>query len=257
MLMTKKMSSLFWYPISSKEKIEKYQEKIRQLEWDAIKQYIPKKSTFLDVGCGAGYSLMKAYTEFECEVQGIDPEPGAHGVGRFTEGLWKERPIIQGSAEELPFPDESFDVVYSSHVLEHVHSEKKALEEMKRVLKPNGVLIIGTPTAVMSWVGVFSSWFFTTHISIYHFARSIGSKDMFSRLVRIIIPTSHSAPRAKYVIYDLFHYRITNWRKTVGSIFKIKQIITPGLYPYPDYIQWFPFFKFRRLSSSVFFISEK
>ena len=251
------LKSIFWYPISSKEQIELYQEGIRILEWDAIKQYIPKQASFLDVGCGAGYSMMKAYTELECKVQGIDPEPGAHGVGRYTDGLWKERPIIQGSAEYLPFPDASFDVVYSSHVLEHVNSEEYALQEMNRVLKPDGILIIGMPTSAMSLVALFSAWFFTTHISIYHFIRSIGSKEMFLRFIRIFIPTSHSAPRAKNITYDLFHYRISNWNKTVGSIFKIKRMITPGLYPYPDYIQWFPLIKKGRLSSSVFFICTK
>ena len=253
----KLINNLFWYPISTKTKVEAYQERIRDLEWNAIKPYLKKRVSFLDVGCGAGFSLMKAYTELDCEVQGIDPEPGAHGVGRFTEGLWKERPIIQGSAEDLPFADGSFDVVYSSHVLEHVNSEEHALQEMKRVLKPDGILIIGMPTSAMSFVALFSAWFFTTHISTYLFIRSIGCKDMFSRFIRIFVPTSHSSPRAKYIIYDLFHYRISNWKKKVGSIFKIKRMITPGLYPYPDYIQWFPLIKIGRLSSSVFFICTK
>jgi SAM-dependent methyltransferase len=246
------LSNLFWLPISSKTNIEICQEQIRHLEWNAVKHYIPKQATFLDVGCGAGYSLMKAYTELECEVQGIDPDLGVNCFGRFTQGLWKERPIIQVFAETLTFLDTSFDVVYSSYVLEDVNSVEHALQEMKRVLKPNRVLIIGTPTCAISWVGVFSSWFFTTHISIYHFVRSIGSKEMYTRFVRIFVPTSHSAPRAKYVIYDLFHFRISNWKKTVGSIFKIKGNIAPGLYPYSDYIQWFPLIKKGKFSSSVF-----
>lgn len=251
------LKSLFWYPISSKDKIEIYQERIRQMEWNAIKSFIPKSSTFLDVGCGAGYSLMKAYTEFDCHIQGIDPEPGAHGVGRYTEDLWKERPIIQGHAESLPFPNASFDVVYSSHVLEHVDSENTAIKEMKRVLKPNGVLILGVPTASMSLVALLSAWFFTTHISIYYFLRSIGHKDMLTRFTRIFLPCSHSFPRAKYILYDLVHYRITNWRKIVTSHLKVQKIITPGLYPYPDYIQWFPLIKKGNFSSSVFFICRK
>jgi ubiquinone/menaquinone biosynthesis C-methylase UbiE len=214
-------------------------------------------SSFLDVGCGAGYSLVKAHKEFGCMVQGVDPAPGEHGVGRFTEDLWKKRPIIQASAEELPFPDESFDVVYSSHVLEHVDSENKALEEMKRVLKPNGVLILGMPTASMSFVALFSTWFFTTHISIYHLIRSFLQKGSISKLIYVFIPKSHSSPRSKFIIYDLFHYRITNWKRIILNHFIIKNTITPGLYPYPDYIQWFPLIKLGRLSSSVFFICSK
>lgn len=257
MKIKKILSKLFWFPISSKTKIENYQERIRQLEWDAIKKYIPIGATFLDVGCGAGYSLMKASTEFNCTAHGIDPEPGAHGVGRFTNGLWKDRPIIKGEAEYLPFPDDSFDVVYSSHVLEHVTCEEKALLEMKRVLKPGGVLIIGMPTAAMSWVALFSVWFFTIHISIYHCILSIGKSDFKNRLRLIFLPTSHSFPRANSVIYDLIHYRKSNWRSIVGNQFNVKQEITPGLYPYPDYLQWFPLLKVGGVSSSVFFICGK
>jgi ubiquinone/menaquinone biosynthesis C-methylase UbiE len=255
--MKKKILKFFLLTVSSKKNIEIYQERIRLLEWDAIKAYIPSNSTFLDVGCGSGYSLMKAYTELECTVQGIDREPGAHGVGRFTTDLWKERPIIQGNAENLPFEDGSFDVVYSSHVLEHVDSEEIALKEMKRVLKPGGILIIGMPTAAMSCVALFSSWLFTSHISIFHCITSIGKKDFFSRLIRIFIPGSHSYPRAKFIFYDLNHYRISNWKTIVGKQFKIKKIITPGLYPYPDYLQWFPMINSKKISSSVFFICRK
>lgn len=250
------LKSIFLFPISSKSKIDFYQEQIRQLEWNAIMPHIPAGSSFLDVGCGAGYSLMKAYSELGCDVKGIDPAPGAHGVGRFTEGLWKERPIIQGSAEALPFEDGVFDVVYSSHVLEHVENETQAINEMKRVLKPGGILIIGMPTAAMSWVALFSSWFFTTHISLYHFIKSVGKKDMHTRFIQILVPRSHSYPRAKWMYYDVFHYRIIHWRKFIKSHFFISQIVTPGLYPYPDYIQWFPRMKIGKLSSSVFFICK-
>lgn len=250
-------SKIFWLPFSTKNKIEKYQERIRQLEWDAILQFIPRNAHFLDVGCGAGYSLMKAKNQLNCDIKGIDPEPGAHGVGRYTSEEWKSLPIIQGSAENLPYEDNSFDVVYSSHVLEHVTSEQQALDEMKRVLKPGGVLIIGMPTAAMSWVALLSAWLFTTHINIYHFIRSLGQKTAFKNFIRIFIPTSHSFPRAKYIGYDLTHYRITNWKKTVENTFDIEKIITPGLYPYPDYTQWFPLLRKGKFSSSVFFICKK
>jgi ubiquinone/menaquinone biosynthesis C-methylase UbiE len=250
------LSTIFWFPISSKNKVEKYQERIRKLEWDAIKHYIPKQANFLDVGCGAGYNLIKAYTELGCIVQGIDPAPGAHGVGRFTQDLWKDRPIIEGSAEMLPFQDGSFDVVYSSHVLEHVNSEQKALDEMKRVLKPGGVLIIGMPTAAMTMVGMITTWFFTTHINIYLFILSIGQKTAFNNFIRILVPTSHSFPRAKYIGYDLKHYSISNWKKIVAKSYVVEKVITPGLYPYPDYIQWFPLLRIGKLSSSVFFICK-
>lgn len=251
------LSYLFWSPISSKAQIEIHQERIRLLEWNAVKSFIPAGAHFLDVGCGAGYSLIKAHTDLGCQVQGIDPSPGVHGVGRYTEGLWKDRPILQGSAENLPFDDGVFDVVYSSHVLEHVDSEIQALEEMKRVLKPGGVLIVGMPTAAMSWVALFSVWLLTSHISIYFFLKSIGNNDVINRFISIFIPRSHSYPRANFIWYDLLHYRVSKWKSLVSKKFEIQKIIKPSFYPYPDYVQFFPIIKSKWISSSVFFICKK
>ena len=76
-----------------------------------------KNGNFLDVGCGAGYSLMRASTDLNCEVEGIDADPGSHGVGRFLKDMVKAVPIKQGFAENLPYENETFDVVYSSHYL--------------------------------------------------------------------------------------------------------------------------------------------
>jgi 2-polyprenyl-6-hydroxyphenyl methylase/3-demethylubiquinone-9 3-methyltransferase len=120
---------------SSKTKIEAYQQVIRDWEWDSISNYIKQNSKFLDVGCGAGYAMLKAQKDRNCIVGGIDPNPGAHGVGRFLKELVESPEIKQGFAENLPFENEIFDVVYSSHVLEHVNDEQKSLQEMKRVLK--------------------------------------------------------------------------------------------------------------------------
>ena len=45
----------------------------------------------------------------------------------------------------MPFKDEEFDFVYASHVLEHVQDDRKALSEVKRVLKPKGIAILPVP----------------------------------------------------------------------------------------------------------------
>ena len=115
------IGNIIYSTISSKEKVEKYQQIIRDEEWYAIKQYISLNSNFLDVGCGAGYAMQKAKEAFNCSCYGIDPDPGGHGVGRFVKDMVKEQKIVQGFAESLPYENQSFDIVYSSHVLEHVN----------------------------------------------------------------------------------------------------------------------------------------
>lgn len=250
---------LYYFASLSKEKTDFNQKIIRDVEWDAIKQNIPLNSKFLDVGCGAGYAMRKAQQEFNCDCHGIDPEPGAHGVGRFNENSKSGLNIVQGFSEQLPYSDQSFQVVYSSHVLEHVNDESKSLAEMKRVLTNDGKLIIGMPTADMAWVNLWTEVLFTTHQRVFNviFQFLPYIKTGKTSLVNAIIPCSHSTPRAKTIFYDLEHYKIENWKKTVEEYFKIDETILPAFYPYPQYWQLFKMKKNYKKSSSVFFICSK
>jgi SAM-dependent methyltransferase len=54
--------------------------------------------------------------------------------------------VIQIPPNVLPFPDATFDVIVSLDYLEHVHDDAAAMNEMRRVLKPGGLLLISTPT---------------------------------------------------------------------------------------------------------------
>ena len=243
--------------MSSKDKVEQYQQIIRDVEWEEIASHIPEKSKFLDVGCGAGYSLMRASQDLNCKVEGIDADPGSHGVGRFIKNMVDTVPIKQGFAENLPYENETFDVVYSSHVLEHVNDEAKSLSEMKRVLKKDGVLIIGMPTSNMATLNYISQSIFTTHVKIYELFRNLFTENPLYNFIKIFRINSHSYPRAKIIWYDLFHYRIKNWEKTVQKEFKVKTVIKPCFYPYPDYPQLFKLYKSKYFSSSVFFICSK
>jgi ubiquinone/menaquinone biosynthesis C-methylase UbiE len=46
---------------------------------------------------------------------------------------------------DLPFNDGSYDIVFASHVLEHIRDDKKAVAEIRRILKPNGIAILPVP----------------------------------------------------------------------------------------------------------------
>ncbi len=251
------LGKIIYSTFSSKEKIEEYQQIIRDEEWKYLVKEIPENSYFLDVGCGAGYAMQKAKEDKHCICKGIDPNPGDHGVGRYIKDRVKVEQIVQGVAENIPFDSEEFDVVFSSHVLEHVMSEKDTLIEIKRVLKNDGIFIIGVPTAMMSIINLFSNFLFTTHIKIYEFFRFFFTNKIGANFISIFRVKSHSSPRAASVWYDIFHYRIKNWKKIISSEFEIIKIIEPCLYPYPDYPQFFKLHKSKIGTSSVFFICKK
>ena len=241
---------LYYFGNSSKAAFDERQKVIRDIEWEAIKPFIPLNAKFLDVGCGTGYSMKRAIEEFNCDCEGIDPVPNYAGVPVADRDLIK---ITQAEAENLPFEDSSFDVVYSSHVLEHVRDRVKGLQEMKRVVKPNGVIIIGMPTAAMASLNLMENLVFTTHQRLMNFLFANKLKVKRPKFINVFLPVSHSEA-GRSILYDLNHYRIKKWTALIGSQLSIEQQLMPAFYPYPDFVEIFKPKKMSNFSSSVFFV---
>jgi ubiquinone/menaquinone biosynthesis C-methylase UbiE len=93
----------------------------------------------LVVGCGNGVEAATLATVLNCEVTGIDID------ARFEPEAIQFARLQRGDALALEFANEFFDVVYSYHALEHMTNPRKAVSEMRRVLKKNGICCVGTP----------------------------------------------------------------------------------------------------------------
>jgi ubiquinone/menaquinone biosynthesis C-methylase UbiE len=114
--------------------------------FDALSK-LPDNARILELGSGPGY-LWK-----EC-VQRI-PSGWIITLSDFSPGMvdaaWRNL-VVSGrnfkfeqiDAQSIPHPDETFDAVIANHMLYHVPDRKKALSEIKRVLKPNGCLFAAT-----------------------------------------------------------------------------------------------------------------
>ena len=96
----------------------------------------------LEVGCGMGTDLLE-YAKGGARVTGLDLTP-RHielSMKRFKMfGQWGN--FLIGDAECLPFPDQSFDFVYSNGVLHHTPRTQVAADEIHRVLKPGGQALV-------------------------------------------------------------------------------------------------------------------
>jgi SAM-dependent methyltransferase len=99
-------------------------------------------SRVLDVGSGNGYVLSR-YAAAGAHVYGIDLTHTGVGLcrQRFALGGLSGHFTV-GSAEDLPFPSESFDLVCSMGVLHHTPRTEQAVREVHRVLRPGGRLIV-------------------------------------------------------------------------------------------------------------------
>jgi len=94
----------------------------------------------LDVGCN--YGEVAGFLAAGNQVTGIDTDSNALQIAKKTV---KNAKFTYGSATNIPFPKESFDVVVCLSVLEHVREDQKVIKEMSRVIKNNGELILTVP----------------------------------------------------------------------------------------------------------------
>jgi SAM-dependent methyltransferase len=95
----------------------------------------------LDVGCSAAFFLKLA------EVRGWDVtgvEVSDFGVRYSREVLGID--VRQGTLQDVNFPDNSFDVIFNSHVIEHISEPRVLVREMWRILRPGGALVTVVPT---------------------------------------------------------------------------------------------------------------
>ena len=105
--------------------------------------YLQSGMTLLDCGCGPGaITLGLAEAVAPGRVEGIDLEPTMiERAIAISQERHAERVHYQvADIRELPFPDGSFDAVYSSAVLEHLPDPVQAFQEIHRVLKPEGLI---------------------------------------------------------------------------------------------------------------------
>jgi SAM-dependent methyltransferase len=99
-------------------------------------------SSLLDIGCGRG-TLIEALRERAPDVSYTGLELSEESAQIATaKGIDVMRRDL---AEPLPFPDESFDVVTFGEVIEHLFDPDSVLDEIHRILKPGGRLIVTTP----------------------------------------------------------------------------------------------------------------
>ena len=106
----------------------------RDIEFDSSMQV-------LDVGCGLGGASRYLAKEFGCRVTGVDLNGEycriAEGFARNL-GLESLVSYRQGNAVALPFPDASFDVVWTQHASMNIEDKALLYREIWRVLKPKG-----------------------------------------------------------------------------------------------------------------------
>ena len=110
----------------------------------------------LEVGCGTGCDLLQ-FAKHGAIATGVDITPKHLELARKRVGDLAT--VVEGDGRRLPFPDASFDYVYSHGVLHHSDEPRRVVEEIFRVLRPGGRFNVH----VYALVSYFSLWTLLRH----------------------------------------------------------------------------------------------
>lgn len=121
---------------------------------------LSENTSFLDIGCGGGdilrtLSRMASHRGYDPRLTGLDVHQGVVEIARTRCRHYPQIEIVQGDALSLPFPDRSFDVVYSSTFIHHLSPDVavQALREALRVARRR-VVVVDLVRSRLGWLGV-------------------------------------------------------------------------------------------------------
>jgi len=104
-----------------------------------VRSRLTERSHVLDLGCGRG-GVVELFWRDVKVAAGLDPD-----VPSLAEHRAPGMPVIRGRGEQLPFTDESFDLIVCLWVLEHLERPEEVFREVRRVLRPHGHFVFLTP----------------------------------------------------------------------------------------------------------------
>jgi SAM-dependent methyltransferase len=124
----------------------------------------------VDVGCGSGANL--TMLEGFGRVVGLDPSPTALELCRRRA---LGAPLLAGALPDLPFAAETFDVVCALDVIEHIDDDRRAVDGLWRVCRPDGLLVVTVPAY---------EWLWSEHDDVNEHRRRYGRRQLHACISR-------------------------------------------------------------------------
>lgn len=156
-------------------------EAIRMYELDVVLSLLPDSGRLLEIGAGAGWQA-KGFADRNYVVSAIDIPSSIYVANR----MW---PVIDYDGRHIPFEDDTFNIIFSSNVLEYIPDVYGFQKEIHRVLKGDGRVIHVLPS---------TSWCFWTNLT--------GLLKWWT------IPTVHGEHAGNFLT-DLFYFSRRHWAR--------------------------------------------
>jgi 2-polyprenyl-3-methyl-5-hydroxy-6-metoxy-1,4-benzoquinol methylase len=141
----------YWWSAAKPGLLKKFEGIYRRVALRGHISFISKAAgdraglELLDVGCGSA-ALLGLMKRRGFRVMGVDFSSEAAAVAKDENGVQ----VVVGSLQDAAFPDASFDIVTLFHVMEHVTNPRNVLQEVGRILRPGGSVVLQVPN-IDSW----------------------------------------------------------------------------------------------------------
>ena len=197
--------------------------RFREYELAVVLPLFPPGSSILELGAGTGWQA-RALAERGFAVEAIDLKDSAYASDR----VW---PIVEYDGRHIPYPDRSFDIVFSSNVLEHVLDVPTLQGEIGRVLKPGGRVVHVLPTSAWrAWTNLchyphlcrrvirgLRSWDTTpaatsgAAFAWGRFPQCDASRGRLRALTGVLVPTRHGIRGS--AVTEMYFFSRFHWRR--------------------------------------------
>jgi SAM-dependent methyltransferase len=191
---------------------DSYLREIRLAELEFARGFFPVSGSVLEIGAGTGWQAMEL-SRAGFRVSAVDLADSPYHSQRVFS-------VQEYDGRNLPFPPSSFDVVFSSNVLEHVTQLQPLFSEMCRVLKPGGLMIHVVPT------GTWRFWTLVAHIprlvgvtfellGVKRGIQANAARDSVARhsvgelVRRTFVPAAHGVGGSAFE--ELGTFRVSRW----------------------------------------------
>lgn len=184
----------------------------------------------VDIGGGPGY-FSDAFEAAGARYLSVEPD-----AGELTGGPGGNGRAVRASGLELPFADDTFGLVYSSNVLEHVPDPERMLREMTRVAAPGALVVVSWTPWLSPWGGHETApWhYFGGRRAADRYARRHGTRpkndfgrSLFACSVRDVVSWARAAERAGSVeIVDILPRYHPSWARWVVHVAGVREIAT-------------------------------
>lgn len=199
-----KLETFYWWFVARRDLLEWFVSGIAK-EFD--------HPAMLDVGCGTGinFSVLSKYGEtFSSDAS---EEALKFSKSRGTTGL------VRSDLESLPFAGSSIDVITALDVLEHVDRDLPAMDELFRVIKKNGVLIITVPAYGFLW---------SEHDEALHHRRRYAASELRNKLTNAGFEVERITYYITFLFFPILFMRFAQSLSKKSIHAKTSHVILPG-----------------------------